>query len=59
VFFDYDRIELYDEAHSRDEDRYDVIGDASAGNLTIIGNLQDVHRGDDILFVVYTESYCR
>ncbi len=55
VFFDYDRIELYDEAHSEAEDRYDTIGDASAGNLTIIGNLQDVHRVDDILFVVYTE----
>ena len=55
VFFDYDRIELYDEAHSGDEDRYDTIGDTSAGNLTIIGNLQDARRVDDILFVVYTE----
>ena len=55
VFFDYDRIELYDEAHSEEEDRYDTIGDTSAGNLTIIGNLQDLHRVDDILFVVYTE----
>ena len=54
-FFDYDRIELYDDAHSEDEDRYDTIGDTSAGNLTIIGNLQDAHRIDDILFVVYTE----
>ena len=55
VFFDYDRIELYDEAHSGEEDRYDTIGDTSAGNLTVIGNLQDTHRVDDILFVVYTE----
>lgn len=55
VFFDYDRIELYDEAHSGDEDRYDTIGDTSAGNLTVIGNLQDTQRVDDILFVVYTE----
>ena len=55
VFFDYDRIELYDETHSGEEDRYDTIGDTSAGNLTVIGNLQDVHRIDDILFVVYTE----
>lgn len=55
VFFDYDRIELYDEAHSGDEDRYDTIGDTSVGNLTIIGNLQDARRVDDILFVVYTE----
>ena len=28
VFFDYDRIELYDEEHSDDEDRYDTIGDS-------------------------------
>ena len=55
VFFDYDRIELYDEIHSGEEDRYDTIGDTSAGNLTVIGNLQDTHRVDDILFVVYTE----
>lgn len=55
VFFDYDRIELYDEAHSGEEDRYDTIGDTSAGNLTVIGNLQDTYRIDDILFVVYTE----
>lgn len=55
VFFDYDRIELYDESHSEDEDRYDTIGNTSAGNLTIIGNLQDAHRIDDILFVVYME----
>lgn len=56
VFFDYDRIELYDEAHSEDEDRYDTIGDVSAGNLTIIGNLwRDTHGVEDILFVVYTE----
>lgn len=56
IFFDYDRIELYDQAHSEDEDRYNTIGDTSAGNVTIIGNLgKDVHRADDVLFVVYTE----
>lgn len=55
VFFDYDRIELYDEAHSEEEDRYDTIGDISAGNQTTIGNLHGVHRSGDILFVVYTE----
>ena len=48
VFFDYDRIELYDEIHSVDEDRYDTIGDTSAGNLTIIGNLQDTHSNNII-----------
>ena len=46
VFFDYDRIELYD----------DTIGDISSGNLTTIGNLRRNNtRTDDILFVVYTE----
>ena len=55
MFFDYDRIELYDEGHSETEDRYDTIGDTSAGNLTTIGTLQDTPRIDNILFVVYTE----
>ena len=58
VFFDYDRIELYDEENSMEEDRYDVIGDTSAG--TTIGNIDrfadDV---DDILYVVYTERESR
>lgn len=55
VFFDYDRIELYDEAHSDHEDRFNTIGDVSAGNFTI-GNLRgDAFKADDILFVVYTE----
>lgn len=61
VFFDYDRIEFYDENHSDQEDRYNTIGDISAGNLIqnnniIIGSV-DNHIGgtNDILFVVYTE----
>ena len=55
VFFDYDRIELYDEAHSDFEDRYNTIGDVSVGN-TIIGNIgNQVGQINDILFVVYTE----
>lgn len=55
VFFDYDRIELYDEEHSIDEDRYDTIGDLSAGNTTI-GNISHFSENmNDILFVVYTE----
>lgn len=33
VFFDYDRIELFDEEHSEEENRYDTIGDTSAGML--------------------------
>lgn len=51
VFFDYDRIEMYDEEHSETEDRYNTIGDASAG--AVIGNLGV--KASDILFVVYTE----
>ena len=71
VFFDYDRIEMFDEEHSYDEDRYDTIGDVSAGyapandieisqrNLTI-GNLkQSTKKVNDILFVVYTERVIR
>ena len=62
VFFDYDRIELYDERHSEDEIRYDTIGDTSAGNAdflkghhTIGGYNQSIGMINDILFVVYTE----
>ncbi len=61
VFFDYDRIEFYDDENSFDEDRYDVIGDTSAGipdsgDSTLIGNPGRL-AGDvnDILYVVYTE----
>lgn len=54
VFFDYDRIEMYDKEHSADEERYNTIGDTSAG--AIIGNLGvDEAEPSDILFVVYTE----
>lgn len=60
VFFDYDRIELFDEENSDDEERYDTIGDTSAGVIlngsTIIGNAEpSSERINDILFVVYTE----
>lgn len=56
IFFDYDRIEMFDEEHSEDEDRYNTIGDTSAGNLTIIGNPGDPEDSlNDILFAVYTE----
>ena len=56
VFFDYDRIELYDEEHSDDEERYDTIGDISAGKIsldvnTTIGNVDRfVGTANDILF---------
>ena len=56
VFFDYDRIEMYDDEHSEEEDRYNTIGDTACGNLNTIGNLNQSGRTvDDILFVVYTE----
>lgn len=61
VFFDYDRIELYDEENSIDEDRYDTIGDTAAGMPpwspgTVIGNVNRISETThDILFVVYTE----
>ena len=58
VFFDYDRIEYFDEDNSEFEDRFDTIGDLSAGSAnlpgkydSLIGNIEK----DDILFVVYTE----
>ena len=55
VFFDYDRIELFDEAHSEDENRYDTIGDTSAGNrMQGVGNTL-IGMVNEILFVVYTE----
>ena len=62
IFFDYDRIEFYDEDHSDDEDRYNTIGDTSAGRISqkaegaLIGNIdQFIGKVNEILFVVYTE----
>ena len=47
---------MYDEEHSAEEDRYNTIGDASAAESTIIGNLGvEGSHPNDILFVVYTE----
>ena len=46
VFFDHNRIELFDEDNSVFEDRFDVIGNAAIGETGIT---------DDILFVVYTD----
>ena len=56
----YDRIDLFDEENSQDEERYDTIGDASAGTLssgsTVIANAEPSgSQINDILFVVYTE----
>mgnify|MGYP001065857967 CR=1 FL=1 len=62
VFFDYDRIELFDEENSEEEDRFDTIGDLSAGYArvaageTVIGNIGSFFREvNDIVFVVYAE----
>ena len=56
VFFDYDRIEFFDDEHSAEEDRYNTIGDTSAGSMVTIGNLNNtVKTVNDILFVVYTD----
>ena len=59
VFFDDDYIEEYDEAHSGDEKRYNVIGDVSAGTVKLyaaIGNIDSLSgETGDILYVVYTE----
>lgn len=63
VFFDYDRIELFDEENSDIEDRYDTIGDLAAGYMNIVqsGEMIIGNAGalsgevNDIIFVVYTE----
>lgn len=58
VFFDYDRIEFFDEENSGTESRYDTIGDLSAGNINLIGKTDTIIGNigkDDVLFVVYTE----
>ena len=61
IFFDYDRIEFFDDNHSGCKVRYDTIGDTSAGRITqvgeiSIGNVNQFSDGkNEILFVVYTE----
>ena len=59
VFFDYDRIEFYDDRHSEVEERFDTIGDTSAANAfldgAVIGTPLTTDETDDILFVVYTD----
>lgn len=55
VFFDYDRIEFYDDAHSDEEPRYDTIGDTSAGKIYYTEGNTLIGKVNEILFVVYTE----
>lgn len=69
VFFDYDRIEMFDDDAEYGEDRYDTIGDTSAGynfhnadplsTLTIGSAQNEINEVNDILFVVYTERFQR
>lgn len=54
VFFDYDRIEMFDEEHSLEETRYNTIGNVSAGTISESSGHNNEVSGD-ILFVVYTE----
>ena len=50
---DYDRIEMYDDDNSLEEDRYDTIGDISAATRDY--TVGHIGKSEDILFVVYTE----
>ena len=63
VFFDEDYIEEAVQTHSDDEQRYNVIGDTSAGASSIYAAIGNIERfpGDinDILYVVYTERIRR
>ena len=48
-------LEFFDDEHSNDENRYDTIGDTSAGMVGHeIGNAL-IGQINEILFVVYTE----
>ena len=53
VFLDYDRIEMYDDDNSLEEDRYDTIGDISSATRDY--TVGHIGKSEDILFVVYTE----
>ena len=59
VFNDTKRIEVYDEAHSIDEDRYDTIGRALEKNDTLstegTGFKLTLGKVHGLLFVVYTD----
>ena len=58
VFFDYDRIEYYDEKHSDDEERFDTIGDLSAGNVGLKAIEGDMVTGFKVInkLIVTEES---
>lgn len=55
VFFDQNRIEMFDEENSIYEERYDTIGSTIAGlSGSVIGR---IGKTEDIIFVVYTERF--
>ena len=58
VFLDQNRIEMYDDEHSHDEDRYNTIGDVTTYVVTEDAG-SSVGMGADIIFVVYTERSSR
>jgi len=61
VFNDNDRIEIYDELHSEDEDRWDAIGwptdssESSIDSLKGVGHKLTLGKVKGLLFVVYTD----
>jgi len=61
VFNDNDRIEIYDESHSEDEDRYDTIGRPTNSQETAaeepkgVGPKLTLGKVHGLLFVVYTD----
>lgn len=61
VFNDADRIEIYDESHSEDEDRYDTIGrptnppGSDLDALKGVGPKLTLGKVHGLLFVVYTD----
>ncbi len=66
VFWDYDRIEFYDEENSVTEDRYNTIGDFSVGSLelnvykqetTSSDFMEELNDNSEVVFVVYTERF--
>ena len=71
IFFDYDRIEFYDEDHSYDEDRYNTIGDTSAGRISqkaegaLIGNIDQfignhgLHQRKKVTAAIKGRQLCR
>ena len=53
VFFDYNRIEMYDEKHSDEEERFNTIGLVEEKSKDIVVGTIDSYGS--VVFVVYTE----